>query len=518
MAITREQILAEIKKRQTAKAKTENKTAPARKAVRRPVPSPSNLDTPFVVNERRNFRGETLNEMFRRKTAGMSEEKRRQYKTLVENIEKATKAMYSEATQAGPNVAGATMNAAGVGLMKTYFDIFFGYHPHLIVHDIASVQPMDKERSVIFYYQSIAGSTKGKVTAGDVLLDPFKVNTDPEYTSNEVSIAVGAEVDLWGPYIARSVRVKGFDVVYSSDTAFTFTHNGNTITGTITEGSGKIKVELSGTGATDITHVVYEYDNKYAPTETPDLNANVATIDVTAKARTIKTQYSFQAGFGFEAQFGKTLEETLAEQAMYQLKRETDLDFVFEIMNRAPELVKWNKAAGVAQGLYEFHKLSFLDAVIHASNRIFAKSKRARGNVLLVGINAQTIVETLPAFKGENYGSQLGGGKVIGTLKDIKVIAVPELDANDWAVIYKSSTDNLDAGIVFAPYIPVVATPTVMLDDFLARKGYTTSYGKVVVNPDYFVRGTIINDPIAQPIVILDKSGEIIEDFGNEAA
>ncbi len=83
-----------------------------------------------------------------------------------------------------------------------------------------------------------------------------------------------------------------------------------------------------------------------------------------------------------------------------------------------------------ANGLYEFHKLSFRDAVVGASNYIFSISKRVRGNVLLVGVNAQTIVETLPDFKGSDFGSQIGGPSVIGKLKDMKVIAVPDLDAN----------------------------------------------------------------------------------------
>src|SRR5690606_12153258 len=97
--------------------------------------------------------------------------------------------------------------------------------------------------------------------------------------------------------------------------------------------------------------VSYKYDNKYAPTQVPELKANIDSREITAQARTVKTNYSFQAGFGFEAQFGVKLEEKLAETAMYELKRETDLDFVFEIMNSAPVQVTWNKAAGVANGL-----------------------------------------------------------------------------------------------------------------------------------------------------------------------
>ena len=253
--------------------------------------------------------------------------------------------------------------------------------------------------------------------------------------------------------------------------------------------------------------VHYLYDNKYAPTQVPELNANIDSREINAIPRTIKTNYSFQAGFGFEAQFGVKLEDKLAEAAMYQLKRETDLDFVFEIMNSAPVQIVWNKAAGVANGLYEWHKLSFRDAIVGASNHIFKISKRVRGNVLLVGPAAQSIVETLPEFVGQNFGSQIGGPAVIGKLKDIKVIAIPDLSDNDWAVIYKNDQDNLDAGIVFAPYIPVVATTPVTLDDFVIRRAYTMSYGKLVTNADYFVRGTIINDPVALPMYLVSKDG-----------
>jgi hypothetical protein len=33
------------------------------------------------------------------------------------------------------------------------------------------------------------------------------------------------------------------------------------------------------------------------------------------------------------------------------------------------------------------------------------------------------------------------------------------------------------------------------------------SYGKLVTNPNYFVKGTIINDPVALPIFLVSKDG-----------
>jgi|GEM_PF-3340603 len=526
MKLTKEQVL---KKLQERRAQQEKQTPPAK----RPVYSERKHED---LTQRRVVREDvrkpitqgprTISEDIKLRTKDMSKEQQHLYKTLAENMTQAVRVL-TEATQSGPGTYGITGQGAGVGLMKTYFDIFFGYFPNLIVTEIASTQPIKTEKAMIFYYQTIAGSTKGSVTAGDALITPFKISTDKNYSSYKVNLpaieATGAydstAKPIWGPAQARSLVLKQRDVeadiTWASDAAFTATLADPTAgeitisNGVVTAGATTMQVTMTlDKEPSSAIEVYYTYDNKYAPTEVPELNADIDSREITAMARTIKTNYSFQAGFGFEAQFGVKLEDKLAESAMYELKRETDLDFVFEIMNSAPAQVIWNRAAGVANGLYEFHKLSFRDAVVGASNYIFSISKRVRGNVLLVGVNAQTIVETLPDFKGSDFGSQIGGPSVIGKLKDIKVIAVPDLDANDWAVIYKNEKDNLDAGIVFAPYIPVVATTPVTLDDFMIRRAYTMSYGKLVVNADYFVRGSIINDPMALPVLLATKDGQ----------
>lgn len=532
--ITKEQILkklAERKKAQEAAAKTVKKPVYSKNLTERAVRPQSRVVKENVAARKSGPR--TISEDLKlRLEPFKTKEQQHLYKTLSENMVKAVRTL-SEATQAGPSVFGVEGSGAGVGLMKTYFDIFFGYFPNLIVPEIASTQPIKTEKAMIFYYQTVAGSDKGNVAKGSALITPFAINTDKNYTNYLVNLpnvtSTGAydstAKPLWAPLVARSVQIEGATLTWSTDTAFTGTIADGASTINITQGvvtvdSTTIKVTMTLDAApSKALAITYQYDNKYAPTQVPELNADIDSREITAMARTVKTNYSFQAGFGFEAQFGVKLEDKLAESAMYELKRETDLDFVFEIMNAAPVQVVWNRGAGVANGLYEFHKQSFRDAVVGASNYIFKTSKRVRGNVLLVGINAQTIVETLQDFKGQDFGSQIGGPAVIGKLKDIKVIAVPDLGENDWAVIYKNEKDNLDAGIVFAPYIPVVATTPVTLDDFVIRRAYTMSYGKLVVNANYFVRGTIIDDPMAMPVYLISKDGTdtVLGEIGTDA-
>jgi hypothetical protein len=531
MPVTKEQILKKLAERK-ALIEKESKKTPARRPIGEAVNRKNHGRSVISEQTTRKTGPRTIAEAIQQRTSKMEVEQKHLYTVLAENISKAARTL-NEATQASAGTFGAIGQGAGVGMVYTYFDIFFGYFPNLIVPEIASTQPIKTEKAMIFYYQSVAGSTKGNTTAGDVMISPFTINTDRNYTSNTVDLpVVGAATSyvsgakaLWGPLVAQSLTVENAILTFSTDTAFTgvLDDNGTPIAitgGTITVDSGQITVAMTLADTASKTYKVsYLYDNKYAPTQVPELNANIDSREITAKPRTIKTNYSFQAGFGFEAQFGVKLEDKLAEAAMYQLKRETDLDFVFEIMNVAPVQVVWNKAAGVANGLYEWHKLSFRDAVVGASNYIFKISKRVRGNVLLVGPAVQSIVETLPEFKGQDFGSQIGGPAVIGKLKDIKVIAIPDLDDNDWAVIYKNEKDNLDAGIVFAPYIPVVATTPVTLDDFVIRRAYTMSYGKLVTNANYFVRGTIINDPVALPMYLVSKDGtfDVLGTIGEDA-
>lgn len=532
MAITKEAILKKLAERKAAAKKLAKVESAKTPVVKRPLrESNARRSAKRVLSETTNRRAQgprTISEAIQHRTSGMKPEQKHLYKTLSENIAQAANVL-NEATQASGSTFGAVGDGAGVGKVITFFDIFFGYFPNLIVPEIASTQPIKTERAMIFYYQSVAGSDKGNVKAGDVLISPFKINTDRNFTSQTIDLEPVDTADasyahsrpLWGPFVGKSLTIEGFVLDWSSDTEFTAKlatdlTGADAITGgEVTLSEGTIQVDFAVANITlpsSSLKVQYAYDNKYAPTQVPELNANIDSREITAQPRTIKTNYSFQAGFGFEAQFGVKLEDKLAEAAMYELKREADLDFVFEIMNAAPVLVQWNRAAGVANGLYEYHKLSFRDAIVGASNYIFKISKRVRGNVLLVGPNAQSIVETLPEFVGQDFGSQIGGPSVIGKLKDIKVIAIPDLADNDWAVIYKNDQDNLDAGIVFAPYIPVVATQPVTLDDMVIRRAYTMSYGKLVTNADYFVKGTIINDPVALPVVLVTKNGETAGD------
>jgi hypothetical protein len=45
----------------------------------------------------------------------------------------------------------------------------------------------------------------------------------------------------------------------------------------------------------------------------------------------------------------------------------------------------------------------------------------------------------------------------------------------------------LETGYVYAPYVPLVVTPTIFQpEDFTPRKGVMTRYGKQMVRPEFY--------------------------------
>lgn len=530
-AIAREKRLAEARERRAkALQETRQRQLPGARKVSRQLLERQKATQKPVIREallnRRANKVETLTEAITRhnKAQNIPQKQTKLYKQLSENIanyanaRKAIKENFNAAGQAGPNVFGVSDNQAGLGLVSTFLDIFYGFFPQLIAPQLASTQPLKTENGYIFYMQYTAGSTKGELTKGDVLMDPFQVASQSEYTSNVVTVGdvkenVEKVVNLWAP--VKAIYINGVPIPNNATGNVVVDGKTVAVTVTITEVQLKLKVTSLG-GHIDDLVATYEYDNVYVPTEVPLLTPNIVRIPIAARYRTIKTTHAFQAAYGYEAEHGDNLGQKLSDAAMEQLKREIDLDIVFQIMASAPSTIVWNRAAGVAVGGYQEHKLSFMDAVANAANLIFKKSKRVRGNILLVGVDVLTIVETLPAFTGVELGEQLPGAAVVGKLKKMPVIVSPDIPADEWAVIYKGQKENLDAGIVFAPYLPVFATEPAILDDFIVRQAFITAYATKVVNDKYFVRGRIINVPTALPIYLVNKDGFVGGEDGGD--
>ena len=396
-----------------------------------------------------------------------------------------------------------TTKAVNVGDFEKFaFPIVRAVFPNLIANEIVSVQPMSGPISLIFYLDFLYGSTKGNVTKGDVafssLTGPAK---NPKYTSEEVpeeafATGDGALVDFNGALTWLPLRS---GTVTLTDGVETFTDNGAGVLTGSAGGSGTVDYS---TGLVDITFntapvldspvtATYEFDME-GNSNLPQIDLRLTSTPVTARPRKLRARWSLEAAQNLQALHGLDAEAELVAVIAEEIKKEIDRT-ILEDLDAGAIGGSGSFDRKVPDGIsFTEHKLSFIDTLVEMSNEIFRITQRAHANWIVCGMQAASIIETLPTFKSEPVPAGVTGPVRIGTLNGRwAVYKDPQQAVNRFLVGYKGGS-FLDAGYVYAPFIPLYTTPTVMLDDFLGRKGLATRFGKKFVNGRYYSKGTIV--------------------------
>jgi hypothetical protein len=86
------------------------------------------------------------------------------------------------------------------------------------------------------------------------------------------------------------------------------------------------------------------------------------------------------------------------------------------------------------------------------------------------------------------------GAESIGTLSNrFTVYKDPYFSRNKLLIGYKGGS-YLETGYVYAPYVPLIVTPTIFApEDFTPRKGVMTRYGKKMVRSDFYGTVTVLD-------------------------
>ena len=126
------------------------------------------------------------------------------------------------------------------------------------------------------------------------------------------------------------------------------------------------------------------------------------------------------------------------------------------------------------------------------SNIIHQKTMRGGANFMVISPTVSTIIESIPGFAGDVNGEtekmkySFGVQKAGSINGRYKVYKNPYMLENTILLGYKGS-QFLETGAVFAPYVPLIMTPTVLdPDTFTPRKGLLTRYAKKMVRPEFY--------------------------------
>jgi len=126
------------------------------------------------------------------------------------------------------------------------------------------------------------------------------------------------------------------------------------------------------------------------------------------------------------------------------------------------------------------------------SNRIHQLTLRGGANFLVCSPTVATIIESIPGFASNSDGSAdkmeyAFGVQKAGQLNSrYTVYKNPYMNENTILMGFRGS-QFLEAGAVFAPYIPLIMTPLIYdPDTFTPRKGLLTRYAKKMLRPEFY--------------------------------
>ena len=252
----------------------------------------------------------------------------------------------------------------------------------------------------------------------------------------------------------------------------------------------------------------------------PEIDIKIESIPVTAQSRKLRARWSPELAQDLNAYHSMDAEVELTQILSEQIALEIDREILGDLLTGAQGAnFFWSRSPGKFVNKRtgaEIQRTSTLnpgpaftgtvrewyetltETVIDVANEIHRKTLRGSANFIVVSPDVATILEASvlyrPSYSLDGDG-QVGapftmGAEKVGTLSNrFTVYKDPYFPRNKILVGYKGGS-YLETGFVYAPYVPLIVTPTIFQpDDFTPRKGVMTRYGKKMVRADFY--GTV---------------------------
>lgn len=233
--------------------------------------------------------------------------------------------------------------------------------------------------------------------------------------------------------------------------------------------------------------------------EIPSISLDIALHTVKAESRKLKARWTVEAVDDMRALHGMDAETELVGTFANEVMLETDREIVDALVTGAKfaATYTYTYAAGTTGEIETIRnlitKISAVAAEIHRA------SGRAPANFIVVSTAVGALLDQLSTHgdyasieqnvQSPTYGpltSDFGIARVGTLLKRYAVYQDPYMAQNKVLVGLKGN-NFLDAGYVYAPYVPLQVTPTFMdPNDFTFRKGVRTRYATKMLRPEYY--------------------------------
>jgi len=416
-------------------------------------------------------------------------------------------------------------------------------YSRLIADNLVGVQPMSQPASLIFYIRYRYALTKGQTVAGTQIMRQNTSTTyarqngwalDPYYSSQQVrgEALTVAGVNVTGtlqhrPILAGTVVVNlyeaaevtaatcdnatpllqvTFDATGAVDTVVSRDDSNVTTPILVNTGSSSFNSEtgaitlvlewdLAGADTLYTALANYEYDLEANPFQ-PELTLSIDSDSVAAVTRKLKTAWSLEAAQDLKAVHNIDAESTLTDLMADEMVAEIDREIINDLIIAAAIRASHNFATAAGASVnFTDRNIALLYKVLEVANIIHRTTLRGPANWLVTSADISSKFEQLNDFRGSDAlmeeGMDIGimnAGTIQGKLKLYKDPLFPNCKI---LMGYKGNS-VLDAGYFYAPYIPLLSTPTVLdPNSFVPNKGIMTRYGKKMIEDGGLYYGTV---------------------------
>jgi len=418
-------------------------------------------------------------------------------------------------------------------------------YPRLIADNLVGVQPMSQPASLIFYIRYRYALTKGQTVAGTQIMrqntaQAFSRNNgfalDPYYSSQEVR---GEDATITGgtlvqatlahrPVLAGTVVVECFaseaDAAPNCDDPtpclrVSFDSDGSAdavLIGDCTEFTSTIAVDTTTPGATSFNHstglakitlsagslpagavarVNYEYDLESNPFQ-PEVTLSIDSDSVSAITRKLKTSWSLEAAQDLKAVHNIDAESTLTDLMADEMVAEIDREIINDLIVSASIRASHNFATAAGASVnFTDRNIALMYKTLEVANIIHRTTLRGPANWMVMSADIASKFEQLNDFRASDAFTTEGvdvGIMSVGTVQGKMKLYKDPLFPNCKILLGFKGSSVLDAGYFYAPYIPLLSTPTVLdPNSFTPNKGIMTRYGKKLIEDGGLFYGTI---------------------------
>lgn len=227
------------------------------------------------------------------------------------------------------------------------------------------------------------------------------------------------------------------------------------------------------------------------------MSMTIEKISVTARTRQLRADYSIEMAQDLKTMHGLDADSEITNMLSTEIVAEINREIVRTIYGHATVGAQWAgiDAAGTfdldndADGRWSLEKYKgLMFAIERDANKIAIDTRRGKGNILLTSADVASALNmagvlnyTNMSTSGQQMEVDVTGITFAGNMGRFKVFIDPYVSNNGVTIGYKGA-NVWDAGIYYAPYVPLQLFRATNVDTFQPALGFKTRYG-LVANP-----------------------------------